>query len=124
MSLSATLLLQLREQIGYDPDVGDDDPADAEQFSTLETLWNLYTSGTTEERINRVALHVWRVRLGNHQARAFDVAQEGNWLARSQRARFLQSKVSQFERKTGQGARARNDKIQSQAEAQDDITTE
>jgi len=118
MALLDTIVAQLREHIGFDPDFSDDDPFKAPtQFGSLETLYNLYVD------VDRVALYVWRVRLGNHQNRAFDVAQEGNWIARSQKTRFLKSMVDKYERRAGDKSKGRNAKITSAAEDQANITT-
>jgi hypothetical protein len=120
MALADATVLEIREHIGNDKDFSDDDGDfdESKQQGSLEALYTKYTD------VERVALHVWRNRLANHQNRAFDFAQEGNWMARSQKSRFLKSMVKKYEMRTREGARGSNAKIQSQAEAQTDILTE
>lgn len=126
MALTAAIILSIREHIGNDPDFADDEAKfdSTKQEGDLETIYDVYAGNA--KRIDRTALHVWRVRLGNHQARSFDVAQEGNWLARSQRGRFLQRQVDKYERRAGDKGQGKNAKLQSQAEGQvsPDLITE
>jgi len=50
--------------------------------------------------------------------RAFDLAKEGNWYARSQKTKMLQFQVDKYERLTNQKYKGRNADIQSEAEGQ------
>ncbi len=117
MALAADTILEIRELIGPDMDWVDNDPATENDSGSLETLWDKYGD------VDRVALHVWRFRLAAHQERAFDIAQEGNWIARSQKTRMLREQVNKYERRARAGARGANAKITSAAEDQANITT-
>ena len=118
MALADDTVVAIREHIGYDADFSDEIEHTTAQFNSLEALYATYSD------VERVALHVWRVRLGSHQNRAFDVAQEGNWLARSQKTRMLKSQVLKYERRVGgSGAKATNQEIASGAQDQADLTT-
>jgi hypothetical protein len=128
MALDPDIISLIRDEIGdgfaNEQDVVDDDadlPGVPPAFDSLENIYtdvnrgNYSTLGT--------ALIVWRRRLANHRLRAFDVSKEGNWLARSQKTRFLQERVKYFESVTGQGKKAKNNTITSEAETQGLVTT-
>jgi hypothetical protein len=68
MALNPATVELIRYEIGPDTDVADDNV--------------LITS-----------LIVWRTRLSAMQARSFDITKEGNWLARSQRVKYLRERV-------------------------------
>lgn len=119
MALSDQIINLVRDEIGDDKDFVDADtdlPGIPPAFDSLENIYTDIERGNSSTL--NTALVVWRRRLGNHQAHAFDIAKEGNWLARSQLTKYLQSQVLKYERLTGQKATGRNDKIQSEAEDQ------
>lgn len=119
MALDPSIISLIRDEIGDDADFVNDDgdlPGTPPAYDSLE---NIYTDGSrgNYSPIN-TALVVWRRRLGNHTMRAFDLAKEGNWYARSQRTKFLQFQVDKYERLAGQKYTGRNADIQSEAEGQ------
>jgi hypothetical protein len=118
MALSDDTVYLIREHIGNDDDFANEAPHQSPQFNSLEYLWGVFAD------VERVALYCWRMRLGSHQNRAFDVAQEGNWLARSQKSKFLKTQVARYERRVGgSGAQAVNQEIASGAQDQENLTT-
>jgi len=62
------------------------------------------------------ALIVYRRRFHNHRNRSFDISKEGNWLARSQKTRFLAGRIKDLEALTGSGKKSKNMAIVSDAE--------
>jgi hypothetical protein len=122
MALSADIISLIRDEIGDDTDFVDND-ADI-VAGTIDSLESIYTDTSRGNySVLNVAAIVWRRRLANYQNHAFDAAQEGNWLARSQKARFLRYMVERYERLANQKAPHRNTRIQSEAEAQGLDTT-
>jgi len=120
MALDPAIISLIRDEIGDDVDfVNDNTDLPGSPYPAYDSLENIYTD---EDRGNyspiNTALVVWRRRLGNHTMRAFDLAKEGNWYARSQKTKFLQSQVAKYARLAGQAGQASNDAITSEAESQ------
>lgn len=86
MSLSVTILGQIRDEIGEDNDFTDTD---------LEGIYEDTDRGNSS--ILRTALIVWKRRQFNLQARSFDASTGGSLLSRSQRIRFLATQISRLE---------------------------
>lgn len=110
MALDPAIIELIRDEIGIDTDWVDNDadldPLDPEQLGSLESLYLDPNRGG--ENVLRTALICWRRRLAGQNARSFDVTKEGNWLARSQRAKFLRQRVEHYERLLTDKPRGRN----------------
>jgi hypothetical protein len=119
MALDPSIISLIRDEIGDDLDYVNDDADLPGVPPAYDSLENIYTNGArgNYSPLN-TALIVWRRRLGNHTMRAFDLAKEGNWYARSQRTKFLQFQVDKYERLTGQKYKGKNADITSEAEQQ------
>ena len=119
MALDPSIISLIRDEIGDDMDFVNDNGDLPGVPAAYDSLENIYTDGArgNYSPIN-TALIVWRRRLGNHTMRAFDLAKEGNWYARSQRTKFLQFQVDKYERLAGQKYTGKNAEIQSEAESQ------
>lgn len=100
MALDPDIVKLIRDEIGPDQDFVDDeideDPTDPEQLGSLEDIYLDANRGRSN--VLATALICWRRRLAQQNARSFDVTKEGNWLARSQRVKFLQNRVEHYER--------------------------
>ncbi len=96
MALSTQVISLIRDEIGDDLDFSNNAPHGAGQYDSLEAIYSDSLRGN--ENVLRTALICWRRRLGAMQARSFDVTKEGNWLARSQRTKFLMNRVEHYER--------------------------
>lgn len=100
MALAQEVVDLIRDEIGPDldfvNDIADEDPADPEQLGSLEAIYTNTNRGNSN--VLNTALICWRRRLALQNARGFDVTKEGNWLARSQRVKFLQNRVEHYER--------------------------
>ena len=91
MALSTLAIALIRDEIGPDLDFVNNtaDITGAEgELGALEDIYDEPLRGDTN--VLKTALICWRMRRASMNARSFDVAKEGNWLARSQRAKFLQ----------------------------------
>ena len=121
MTLSQQIIDLIRDEIGdielNEVDFVNDDadlPGSPPQIGSLEAIYtdtkrgNYSTLGT--------ALVVWRRRLKNHRNRSFDISKEGNWLARSQTRRYMESEIRKLEALTGSGVKSKNMKVISDAE--------
>ena len=121
MALDPTIIELIRDEIGdiqaSEVDFVNDDvdlPGVPAQIDSLEAIYtdvkrgNYSTLGT--------ALVVWRRRYKNHRNRSFDISKEGNWLARSQKMRYMQQEIKKLEALTGAGIRGRNMPVVSDAE--------
>jgi hypothetical protein len=86
VALATTILNQIRDEIGSDTDYTD---GALEEIYVDENRGNYSTLNT--------ALIVWKRRLGDLQARSFDVTTEGSLLARSQRIRFIERRIKELE---------------------------
>ena len=120
MALDPAIISLIRDEIGDDVDfVNDDTDLPGTPYAAYDSLENIYTD---TDRGNyspiNTALIVYRRRLGNHTMRAFDLAKEGNWYARSQKTKYLQSQVAKYARLAGQAGQARIENITSEAESQ------
>jgi len=128
MALDPSIIALIRDEIGDiwpdEQDFVNDDADLPGSPAQLDSLENIYTD------VNRgnfstlgTALIVWRKRLANHRNRSFDISKEGNWLARSQKTRFLQERVKYFEGLTGQTKKGKNMSITSEAQSDDLVST-
>lgn len=122
MALTTAIISLIRDEIGDswpdEQDFVDNDselPGSPVQIDSLENIYNDPDRGNST--ILGTALIVWRRRLANHRNRAFDISKEGNWIARSQKTRYLQERVKYFEGLTGQGKKGRNMEITSEAQS-------
>lgn len=121
MALSAGLISLIRDEIGDDLDFVDNEVDEtASTIDSLESIYNDPERGQSNVLIT--ALIVWRRRLANMQARGFDITKEGNWLARSQRVRFLLGRVSYYERLVMDKPSGRNALILSRAQQSSDTS--
>ena len=100
MALSTAVIDLVRDEIGPDLDwvdnIADEDPTDSEELGSLEGVYTDVNRGDTN--VLKTSLICWRRRLAFQNARGFDVTKEGNWMARSQRTKFLQNRVEHYER--------------------------
>ena len=120
MTLSAEIISLIRDEIGDETHDFVNNDSDLAGSTAWDSLENIYTdTNRGNSSIINVAVVVWRRRLANYMDHAFDAAQEGNWLARSQKARYLRYMTARYERLALQGAPHRNAKIQSEAEAEE-----
>jgi len=100
MALTTQVLALIRDEIGDDLDFVDNTvdlpgtPIVA--LAALEDIYNDTLRGDTN--VLKTSLICWRKRRASMNARSFDVTKEGNWLARSQRTKFLQFQVEHYER--------------------------
>lgn len=98
MALSSAIIDQIRDEIGNDDDFVDNDTDLPGESYTLGSLEGVYTSTSRgNEDVLRTALICWRRRLGNLQARSFDMTTEGSLYARSQRVRFIERRIKELE---------------------------
>lgn len=88
MALSASILAQIRNEIG------DDTELDVADDATIEAIYVDVDQGNFS--ILNTAYLVWKKRLTNYQSRSFDVATAGELLSRSQRVKFLQGRVNEL----------------------------
>jgi len=128
MALTTAIISLIRDEIGdlyaNEQDFVNNDtdlPGVPPASDSLENIFNDPDRGNST--ILGTALIVWRRRLANHRNRSFDVSKEGNWLARSQKTRYLQERVKYFEGLTGQSKKGKNMQITSEAESQGFVTT-
>ena len=99
MALDPAIVTLIRFEIGPDTDWVDDTADLTGGEGELGALEDVYTNANAgDSNVLRTALICWRMRLAQQNARSFDVAKEGNWLARSQRVKFLQNRVEHYER--------------------------
>lgn len=99
MALAQAVIDLIRDEIGDDTDWVNNDTDITGGEGELGSLESVYTDANRgNSNVLRTALICWRKRLASMQARSFDVAKEGNWLARSQRTKFLQNRVEHYER--------------------------
>lgn len=121
MALSAQILGLIRDEIGNDLDFSDAIPHDPDE-GQLDSLENIYTD-TERGNFNvlRTALICWRRRLGNLQARSFDVTTEGTLLNRSQRIRFLERQIKKYEVLVDDTYKGRNQEVQTPVSVDDAI---
>lgn len=118
MALSTQVLDLIRDEIGDDQDFVDNIADEGgSEFDSLENIYNDALRGDTN--VLKTALLVWRRRLSNMQARSFDVTKEGNWLARSQRTRYLRHRVDHYERLLRDKPKGKNAQLLSRASAED-----
>lgn len=99
MALSSQVVDLIRDEIGPDLDWVNnttDLTGDPEELGALEDVYTDENRG--DFNVLKTALICWRRRLAQQNARSFDVTKEGNWLARSQRVKFLQNRVEHYER--------------------------
>ena len=100
MALAIAVIDLVRDEIGPDLDwvnnTDELDPADPEELGALEDVYNDNNRG--DSNVLKTSLICWRRRLAFQNARGFDVTKEGNWMARSQRTKFLQNRVEHYER--------------------------
>jgi hypothetical protein len=99
MALAQEVIDLIRDEIGPDLDFVDntaDLTGDPEELGALEDIYTSTNRGDTN--VLKTSLICWRRRLAQQNARSFDVTKEGNWLARSQRAKFLMNRVEHYER--------------------------
>jgi hypothetical protein len=117
MALDPTIVELIRYEIGDDLDFVDD-IAD-ETATTLGSLERLYTNANAgQSNVLITAGIVWRKRLAAMQARSFDITKEGNWLARSQRTRYLRERVAHYERMTRDKPKGKNADLLSRSAAE------
>lgn len=112
MALSATILNQIRDEIGSDSDYDD---------AALETIYVDENRGNYS--ILNTALIVWRRRLNDLQSRSFDVTTEGSLLARSQRIKFLERQVVRYENVTDSTVKGRNAEMVGTTATADDTVS-
>ena len=100
MALSTLAIALIRDEIGPDLDfvnnTVDLTPGKEGELAALEDIYDEPLRGDTN--VLKTALICWRMRRASMNARSFDIAKEGNWLARSQRAKFLKFQVEHYER--------------------------
>ena len=95
MSLSASIANQIRDEVGSDTDFVDNQDDETAGVTSLERIFLDENRGNSD--ILRTALIVWRRRLGDLQARSFDLTTEGSLLSRSQRVRFIERRIKELE---------------------------
>lgn len=112
MPIDQQIVTLLRNEIGMDRDFVDQDAdltADPYELGSLEDVYTDPMQGNFN--ILATALIVWRKRLADMNARAFDVTKEGSWLARTQRVRFLQGMVKKYEIRLSDRPRSKNNAV-------------
>lgn len=117
MALDPNIVKLIRDEIGPDLDFVDhqidEDPSNLEQLGSLEDIYLDPNRG--KSNVLATALICWRRRLAQQNARGFDVAKEGNWLARSQRVRFLRNRVEHYERLLRDKPKGKNATVRNRA---------
>lgn len=120
MALDPAIVKLIRDEIGTDTDfvddMADEDPSNTEQFGSLEDIYLDPNRG--QSNVLATALICWRRRLAKQNARGFDVTKEGNWLARSQRTKFLQNRVEHYERLLRDKPKGKNAAVLSRSGAE------
>lgn len=109
MALSQEIIDLIRDEIGPDLDWVNNTielTGDPEELGALEDVYTDANRG--DSNVLKTALICWRKRLAQQNARSFDVTKEGNWLARSQRVKFLQNRVEHYERLLRDKPRGKN----------------
>jgi hypothetical protein len=109
MVLSTQIIDLIRDEIGPDLDWVNntiDLTGDEGELGALEDVYTDANRGASN--VLRTALICWRRRLAQQNARSFDITKEGNWLARSQRVKFLQNRVEHYERLLRDKPRGKN----------------
>lgn len=121
MALAQAIIDLIRDEIGdietNEIDFVNDDADLPGVPPALGSLEGIYTD-TARGNFSPLgtALIVYRRRFHNHRNRAFDISKEGNWIARSQKTRFLAGRVKELEALTGAGKRSKNMVVVSDAE--------
>lgn len=119
MALSAEVIALIRDEIGPDLDWVDntaDLTGDPEELGALEDVYTDTNRG--DFNVLRTALICWRKRLAQQNARSFDITKEGNWLARSQRVKFLMNRVEHYERLLRDKPKGKNATLLSRSAAE------
>ena len=121
MALDPNIVKLIRDEIGPDldfvDDIADEDPTNPEELGSLEDIYLDANRG--QSNVLATALICWRRRLAQQNARGFDVTKEGNWLARSQRTKFLLNRVEHYERLLRDKPKGKNATVLSRAGAED-----
>lgn len=121
MALSAAIISLIRDEIGDDLDFVNNESE--ETADTVDSLESIYTDPNRgQSNVLITSLIVWRRRLANMQARGFDITKEGNWLARSQRVKFLLNRVNHYENLVKDKPSGHNAEILSRAEQSSDTS--
>lgn len=114
MALSTQVIELIRDEIGPDLDWVNNTADITGAEGELGALEDVYTDSLRgRENVLITALICWRRRLAQQNARSFDVTKEGNWLARSQRVRFLLNRVDHYERLVRDKPKGKNATISS-----------
>lgn len=117
MALSTNQIAIIRDEIGPDLDFANNIGEEvAGQLGTLELIYNDPLRGG--ENVLKTALICWRNRLASMNARSFDVTKEGNWLARSQRTKFIMNRVEHYERLLRDKPKGKNATLLSRSAAE------
>jgi len=121
VALAQAIIDLIRDEIGdieaNEVDFVNDDtdlPGVPPSLGSLESIYTDKARGNYSPL--GTALIVYRRRLHNHRNRSFDISKEGNWIARSQKTRFLAGRVKELEAITGSGRKSKNMKVISDAE--------
>ena len=89
MALSATVVNQIRDEVGDTYETGVDDD------TTLETIYDDSNRGNSS--VLKTALIVWKNRLANAYPRSFDVTTAGLHASRSQTIKFMKERIAKLE---------------------------
>lgn len=120
MALDPAIVKLIRDEIGPDLDWVDDIADETGGPEELGSLEDVYTDPNRgDSNVLKTALICWRKRLGQQNARGFDVTKEGNWLARSQRVKFLLNRVEHYERLLRDKPKGKNATVLSRSGAED-----
>lgn len=107
MPLTATIINQIRDEVGSDTDYDD---------TALETIYIDENRGNFSTLVT--ALIIWRRRLHDLQTRSFDVTTGGNLYSRNQRIRFIERRIKELELISDVTAKSVNVPIQTPAEVE------
>jgi hypothetical protein len=99
MALDPEIIELIRDEVGPDLDFVDNIVDLTGVPGELGALEEIYLDADRgRNNVLATALVCWRRRLAQQNARGFDITKEGNWLARSQRVKFLLNRVEHYER--------------------------
>lgn len=117
MVLSVSQIELIRDEIGPDLDFANNtSEVIAGQLGSLEAIYTDPLRGN--ENVLKTALICWRNRLASMNARSFDITKEGNWLARSQRTKFIMNRVEHYERLLRDKPKGKNATLLSRSAAE------
>lgn len=113
MALAATIINQIRDEVGAETKTGIDDDA------VIEVIYNDVNRGNLSVLVT--SLIVWKNRKGEFQARSFDVTVEGAYMLRNQRLKMFDREIARLEDLVDDTAKGKNEHVQSTIEQEEAV---